>query len=59
MDCVSFSSCQSDDNPEHQEDVASGKKKRRRKKKKVKNEDVEAESEVPASYQEPPKIEVI
>lgn len=53
-----FSSYQSEDNPEEQEDVTSGKKKRRKKKKKAKGEDVEAESEGPASYQEPPKIEV-
>lgn len=55
---VSFSSYQSEDNPEQQEDVTSGKKKRRKKKKKTKSEDVEAESEGPANYQEPPKIEV-
>lgn len=53
---VPFSSYQSEDNPEQQEDVTSGKKKRRKKKKKTKGEDVEAEG--PASYQEPPKIEV-
>lgn len=57
--CVSFSSLQSEDNPEQQEDVTSGKKKRRKKRKKTKSEDFEAESEGPASYQEPPKIEVI
>lgn len=55
---VSFSSYQCEDSPEQQEDVTSGKKKRRKKKKKTKSEDVEAESEGPASYQEPPKIEV-
>lgn len=55
---VSFSSYQSEYNPEQQDDVTSGKKKRRKKKKKTKSEDVEAESERPASYQEPPKIEV-
>ncbi|XP_056889539.1 selenocysteine insertion sequence-binding protein 2-like [Takifugu flavidus] len=48
---------QSEYNPEQQEDVTSGKKKRRKKKKKTKSEGVEAESEGPASYQEPPKIE--
>lgn len=55
---VLFSSCQSEDTPEQQEDVTSGKKKRRKKKKKATSEDFEAELEEPASYQEPPKIEV-
>lgn len=54
-----FSFYQKEDNPEQQEDVTSGKKKRRKKKKNAKSEAVEAESEGPASYQEPPKIEVI
>lgn len=55
---VLFSFYQTEANPEQQEDVTSGKKKRRKKKKNAKSEDVEAESEGPASYQEPPKIEV-
>lgn len=53
-----FSFYQTEDNLEQQKDVASGKKKRR-KKKKTKSEDVEVTLEGPASYQEPPKIEVI
>lgn len=57
--CVLFSFYQTEDNPEQQEDVTSGKKKRRKKKKNAKSEDVAAESEGPARYQEPPKIEVI
>lgn len=54
-----FSFYQTEDNLEQQEDVTSGKKKRRKKKKKTKSEDVEVTLEGPASYQEPPKIEVI
>lgn len=57
-DFVLFSFYQTEDNLEQQKDVASGKKKRR-KKKKTKSEDVEVTLEGPASYQEPPKIEVI
>lgn len=42
------------------DDEASGKKKRKKKKKKSKvGEDAEAEIEVMAVYQEPPKFEVI
>lgn len=54
-----FSFHQTEANPEQQGEVASGKKKRRKKKKNAKSEDVKAELEGPASYQEPPKIEVI
>lgn len=58
-DCVLFSFHQTETNPEQQGDVTSGKKKCRKKKKNAKSVDVKAELEEPASYQEPPKIEVI
>ncbi|XP_044185528.1 selenocysteine insertion sequence-binding protein 2-like isoform X1 [Thunnus albacares] len=50
---------QTEDMAAQQEEGASGKKKRKKKKKKAKGagEDVEAESEEPAVYQEPPKFE--
>lgn len=56
---VCFFFYQTQDDCEQQEEVTPGKKKRRKKKKNAKSKDVDAESEEPASYQEPPKIEVI
>lgn len=49
-----------EDGATQQEEGTSGKKKRKKKKKKAKGagEDLEAESEEPAIYQEPPKFEV-
>ncbi|XP_051279031.1 selenocysteine insertion sequence-binding protein 2 [Dicentrarchus labrax] len=56
---INSNQMQTDDILAQQEDGAPGKKKRKKKKKKAKGagEDVEAESEGPPTYQEPPKFE--
>ncbi|XP_034548492.1 selenocysteine insertion sequence-binding protein 2-like isoform X2 [Notolabrus celidotus] len=55
---ISSNNMQMEENAAEQEDEAPGKKKRRKKKKKAKGgEDEEAEIEVTAVHQEPPKFE--
>lgn len=55
---ISGSNMQMEETAAEQVDGSAGKKKRKKKKKKAKGaEDVEAESDSPAVYQEPPKFE--